>query len=194
VPPRPLFPGAIGATCEHEPATHEVIMSKNAIKGVPALLADARRALGLNQAQLGDLLGSSKRTVQRWETKRAVASPQELATLAAHVHPHDAETAADLAAAIGQTLESLGIVAPPAPPPPPAAPPPPPPPPGPPPMPRDLAVDAVVCVASDALGAMPAAVRGGLLAAFRRARMLGLSCEEVEQALGAAKAEPDVSR
>jgi hypothetical protein len=53
-------------------------------------------------------------------------------------------------------------------------------------MPRELAVDAVVCVASDALGAMPAAVRGGLLAAFRRARQLGLSCEEVEQALGGA--------
>jgi DNA-binding XRE family transcriptional regulator len=167
-------------------------MSKNAIKAIPALLGDARRALGLNQAQLADLVGSSKRTVQRWETKRGLPSSRDLATLAAHVHPHDAETAADLAAAIGQTLESLGIVAPPAPPPPPPAPPPAPPP-GPPPMPRDLAVDAVVCVASDALGAMPAAVRGGLLAAFRRARQLGLSCEEVERALGAApkpEAEP----
>ncbi|HEY8090593.1 MAG TPA: helix-turn-helix domain-containing protein [Polyangiaceae bacterium] len=167
-------------------------MSKNAIKGIPALLGDARRALGLNQAQLAELLGSSKRTVQRWETNRGVPSSQELATLAASVHPHDAETAADLAAAIGQTLESLGIVAPPAPAPPPPAPPPPSPP-GPPPMPRDLAVDAVVCVASDALGAMPAAVRGGLLAAFRRARQLGLSCEEVEQALGALK-PAEVSR
>jgi DNA-binding XRE family transcriptional regulator len=168
-------------------------MSKNAIKGIPALLGDARRALSLNQAELADLLGSSKRTVQRWETKRGHPSSQELANLAAHVHPHDAETAADLAAAIGQTLESLGIVAPPAPPPPPPAPlppPPPPPPPGPPPMPRDLAVDAVVCVASEALGAMPAAVRAGLLAAFRRARQLGLSCAEVEQALGAALKPP----
>jgi hypothetical protein len=53
-------------------------------------------------------------------------------------------------------------------------------------MPRHLAVDAVVCVASEALGAMPNAVRGVLLAAFRRARELGLSCEEVEQALDAA--------
>lgn len=185
---------AIGANDEREPATHEVIMSKNAIKGLPALLGDARRALGLNQAQLADLLETSKRTVQRWETKRADAPSQTLATLAAHVHPHDAETAAELAAAIGQTLESLGLVAPPAPPPPAVAPPPAPAP-GPPPMPRDLAVDAVVCVASDAMGVMPAAVRGGLLAAFRRARQLGLSCDEVEQALaGAAKPEPDGSR
>jgi DNA-binding transcriptional regulator YiaG len=194
MPPRTSSTGAIGATREDEPATHEVIMSKNAIKGIPALIGDARRALGLNQAQLAELLGSSKRTVQRWETKRAPVYPNTLSTLAAHVYPHDAETAADLAAAIGQTLESLGIVAPPAPPPPPPAPPPPPPP-GPPPMPRELAVDAVVCVASDAMGAMPSAVRGGLLAAFRRARQLGLSCDEVEQALGgAAKPEPDGSR
>jgi DNA-binding transcriptional regulator YiaG len=188
------FPVAIGANDELEPARHEVIMPKNTIKGIPALLGDARRVLGLNQAQLADLLGTSKRTVQRWETKRADASSQNLATLAAHVHPHDAETAAELAAALGQTLEGLGLVAPPAPPPPPAAPPPARPP-GPRPMPRELTVDAVVCVASDAMGIMPAAVRGGLLAAFRRARQLGLSCEEVEQALGgAAKPEPEVSR
>jgi DNA-binding XRE family transcriptional regulator len=157
-------------------------MSKNAIRGMPALLGDARRALSLNQAQLAELLESSKRTVQRWETKRGAPYPDTVAKLAAHVHPHDAETAADLAATIGQTLESLGIVVPPPPVPPPPAPLPAPPP-GPPPMPRDLAVDAVVCVASDAMGAMPAAVRGGLLAAFRRARQLGLSCEEVERAL-----------
>jgi DNA-binding XRE family transcriptional regulator len=177
----------IGATREHGPANEELLMPKNAIRAMPALLGAARRALGLNQAQLGDLLGSSKRTVQRWETKRGVPYPDDVAKLAAHVHPRDAETAPDLAAAIGQTLESLGIVAPPPPPPPPPAPLPAPPP-GPPPMPRDLAVDAVVCVASDALGAMPAAVRAGLLAAFRRARQLGLSCEEVEQALEKAAA------
>jgi hypothetical protein len=57
-------------------------------------------------------------------------------------------------------------------------------------MPRHLAVDAVVCVASEALGAVPSAVRGPLLAAFRRARELGLSCDEVEQALDAALRPP----
>ena len=154
-------------------------MSRTAIKGVPALLGDARRALSLNQEQLGELLRSSKRTVQRWETSRGRPSAAELATLAGHVYPVDAEVAAELAEAIGQTLESLGIVAPP----PPPAPPAPPPPPGPPPMPRHLAVDAVVCVASDALGIMPSAARGGILAAFRRARELGLACDEVEKAL-----------
>ena len=178
-----------GATFDHRTAKRASTMSKDAIKGLPALLGDARRALGLNQAQLGELLGSSKRTVQRWETKRSYMSPEERVKLAAHVHPHDAETAAELVATIGQTLESVGIVVPPVPPPPPP-PPPPPAPAGPPPMPRHLAVDAVVCVASEALGAVPSAVRGPLLAAFRRARELGLSCDEVEQALDAALRPP----
>jgi len=44
-PPWPPFAVTTGATHEREPATHEVIMSKNAIKGIPALLGDARRAL-----------------------------------------------------------------------------------------------------------------------------------------------------
>jgi DNA-binding XRE family transcriptional regulator len=164
-------------------------MARTGIRGVPALLADARRALGLTQEQLGTLLSSSKRTVQRWETGRGVPYAWHLAPLAARVHPHDAELAADLAAAAGGTLESLGIVAPPAPPPPPPAPEPATPPPMPP-MPRHLAVDAVVCVASESLGQLPGPVRGALLAAFRRARELGLSCDEVERALGDAVRPP----
>ena len=59
-------------------------------------------------------------------------------------------------------------------------------------MPRHLAVDAVVCVASEAFGVIPSAVRATLLAAFRRARELGLSCEEVEQALEKALKPPPV--
>ena len=33
-------------------------MTKNATKGLPALLGDARRALSMTQAELADLLGS----------------------------------------------------------------------------------------------------------------------------------------
>jgi DNA-binding transcriptional regulator YiaG len=171
-----------GAISADLPAKRATIMTKNAIKGIPALLGDARRALSLTQAELADLIGSSKRTVQRWETSRAHPYPADLTKVAGHVYKEDAELAAEIAATFGQTLVSLGIVAPPAPPPPL----PPPQPAGPPPMPRHLAVDAVVCVASEALGALPGTVRGVLLAAFRRARELGLSCDEVEQALDEA--------
>jgi len=161
-------------------------MSQSATRGIPALLGEARRALTLNQEELGALLGSSKRTVQRLETGRSSPDSQDLARLAAHVHPKDAALAAELARRAGETLESLGIVASaPAP-----AQPSGPQPAAPPLMPRHLAVDAVVCVASDAAGAMPAAIRGVLLAAFRRARELGLSYDEVERALEAALRPP----
>ncbi|HEY8041344.1 MAG TPA: helix-turn-helix transcriptional regulator [Polyangiaceae bacterium] len=147
-------------------------MTIHVIKGAPALLGDARRALMLSQEQLANAIGSSKRTVQRWETNRAHPSTGEMAKVAALVHPQDPAIAAEIAASIGQTLESLGLVPPPPPAPPPL-----------PPMPRHLAVDAVVCVASDALGVTPGAVRAALLAAFRRARELGLAYDEVERAM-----------
>jgi hypothetical protein len=95
--------------------------------------------------------------------------------LATLVFPRDRAIAEELAAAAGHTLESLGLEAAAVV----AAPPPPPP--------SRLVVDAVVCVAADALGATPATVRGALHAAFRRARELGLSLQDVEDAL--AKAE-----
>jgi DNA-binding XRE family transcriptional regulator len=152
-------------------------MTRSVIKGFSMLVGDARRALQMNQEEFANHIGSSKRTVQRWETHRAKPVSSELATIAAKVHPVDANVAAEIAEHLGQTLEGLGIVAPP---PPPGPPPPPPPPP----MPRHLAVDAVVCVASEELGVMASAIRGALRVAFRRARELGLSYEEVERALG----------
>ena len=53
-------------------------------------------------------------------------------------------------------------------------------------MPRHLAADAVVCVAAEVMNVPPAQLRPVLLAAFRRGRELGLTCEEVEMALGGA--------
>ncbi|MGH7297063.1 MAG: hypothetical protein ACRELB_19150 [Polyangiaceae bacterium] len=94
--------------------------------------------------------------------------------LATLVYPHDASLAAQVAAAMGTNLVALGIARPPAPPPPP---PPPPPPAG------DV-VDAVVCAAADAIDVTPREVRPALMAAFTRARRLGLSVVDVEKALG----------
>jgi hypothetical protein len=47
-------------------------------------------------------------------------------------------------------------------------------------------VDTVVCAAAEALGVPPPAVRPALLAAFQRAREVGLTTEDVEQAISAA--------
>jgi transcriptional regulator with XRE-family HTH domain len=137
----------------------------------------SRRALGLSQAQLAHALGSSKRTVARWESGQATLWPEQACELAKLVHPVDSGIAAELADAAGETLESLGLVAPAATP---AAPPP---------LATSLVVDAIVCVAADVLMTTPRTVREALHAAFRRARELRLSVDEVEGALAAPPAD-----
>jgi hypothetical protein len=145
--------------------------------GMPTLLFECRRALHVgSQGALGVLLGSSERTGQRWETGRSHPGHDALAHLATLVYPHDASLAAQVAAAMGTNLVALGIARPPAPPPPPP----------PPPLPAEDVVDAVVCAAAEAIDVTPREVRPALMAAFTRARRLGLSVVEVEKALGKA--------
>jgi hypothetical protein len=152
-----------------------------------ALTLQARRVLHLNQRTLGEFLGLSRRTIQRWDDGRSHLSTQQLVRLIAAVYPRDASLAAQLASYTGSTLEQLGITkpSPPLPPPPPAAPP------APPRPPRHL-TDTVVCAAAEALNVPPPAVRPWLLAAFRRAREAGLRVEDVEAALAEAL-EPAVA-
>jgi hypothetical protein len=154
-------------------------MPTGVIKQKPAYLHDAQRALHMNLEQVGALIGVSKRTAQRMSVGRSDIGKDHFAKLASHVYGVDPELASELARLAGGTLVSLGIVAPP-PPPSPAGPPPPPP------VPRHLAADAVVCVAAESMNVPPAQVRAALLAAFRRSRELGLTCEEVERALGSS--------
>lgn len=117
---------------------------------IAVLLIEARRILGLSQGALGELLGSSRRSGQRWETGPGEPSHPQLHDLARRIHPSDPELAAAIAAEGHATLESLGIVRPQ-------------PPPAPPP---------------------PSTIRPALVAAFVRARKLGLSVDAVERALG----------
>jgi hypothetical protein len=170
---------ATTATLVPTAANREEPMPRPAQRDSYHLMYAAQRALGLTQGETAALVGASKRTAQRWSSRRSPIYADYLAKLAAHVHAHDAALAAELAAAAGQTLESLGIVRPQPPAPPPL-----------PPMPRHLAADAVVCVAAEGMNVSPLAVRGALLAAFKRARELGLSCEEMERALAGAGAAP----
>jgi transcriptional regulator with XRE-family HTH domain len=148
---------------------------------VPLLIA-ARRSLGVSQGKLGELLGSSRHTGQRWESAGSTPMPSQLHDLARMVHPSDPKLAAELAAAGQSSLEALGIVLPA---PPPAAPAPP----AKPPPPLEDVVDAVVCAAAEAIDVLPKAIRPALRAAFARARRLGLTVEEVEKALGGKAAE-----
>jgi transcriptional regulator with XRE-family HTH domain len=134
-----------------------------------ALVARAQAALGMTHREFGEALGSSERTALRWAAGRSSVGVSGLRALARLVHPRDPALANELAGATSETLESLGIVA------------------------QGAAVaadasvlvDAVVCAAADALSMAPSAVRGALLAAFGRARELGLSVGDVEKAIAA---------
>lgn len=149
-------------------------------KDATALLAQSMFALRLTQEELGTLLVASRRTVSRWVTGRSRVSATTLARLAVAVHPTDAALAARLAAESGQTLESLGLVAPlPAAPAPRRAFPP-----------MAFVADSVVCAAAEVMGAPPTVVREALRAAFARAQALGLSVDEVSEALSPPPAPP----
>jgi DNA-binding XRE family transcriptional regulator len=140
------------------------------------LLSDARNKLSMSQRTFGPALGASHRTATRWDAGHAYPAPWELRKLAELLVPVDTALAAEAAAHIGETLESLGLVAPS--PPPTAAPRSTPP--------EDL-VDVVVCAAAEASDVSPRAMRSLLHVAFRRARQVGLTVEQVEQALAPAE-------
>jgi transcriptional regulator with XRE-family HTH domain len=160
------------------------------------LLGRSRLALGVTQNQLAAVLSVARRTIGRWEGREGAPTEEQLCRLARAVHPRDAALALEIANEAGTTLEALGLVAPA--PPAPAAPPPPPvslqaavvgPPPRPFP-PVDLVVDAIVHVSAQALEGQDAGrdpigtVTAVLRAAFARARRLGLTIAEVDEALG----------
>jgi len=149
---------------------------------VRALLEHGRAAIGSSQRELAQIMGSSYRTVQRMQAGQSDPSEAQMARLAAAVHPRDPKIAAQIAAAVGETLESLGIVARPSPPPAsngPALPP------------EDLVpllAEAVVAAAAEVLGISPATMRPALVAALERAVRARLSVEAMHGALTAARA------
>jgi hypothetical protein len=146
---------------------------------------EAQRVLHLNQQQLADLVGSSKRTVQRWVAHRGGLYAHHVTRLAVAVHPRDPELARRLAAILGQTLESLGLVVPPAPAPvaPPAvAVPAPAKPPEPSPL-LPLLVESVVSAAAEALDVSPRVARPAVLAAVERAKAAALTVDDLLAAL-----------
>jgi transcriptional regulator with XRE-family HTH domain len=157
-------------------------MAKKPERSVSHLLSDARRALNMVQREFGSALGASHRTATRWDAGKSVPAEHHLRTLTELLYPVDRALAAEAAAHVGETLESLGLEAPPAPPAPPIAPP------KARPADGDLA-DIVVCAAAEATDVSPRAVRSVLYVAFRRACQLGLTVEAMERAL----APPDTA-
>lgn len=133
---------------------------------MPAVVK-AQLTLLLNQKELGELMGSSQRTVQRWYAGRGWPSPDQLTKLVVAVHPRDPDIARRLAATMGHTLESLGVVAPPV-----QAPA------EPSPL-MPLLVESVVSAAAEALDVSPRVARPAVLAAVERAKAAALTLDDL---------------
>jgi hypothetical protein len=151
-------------------------MTKIARRPIRQVLGDARHMLVMSQREFGYAVGASHRSAVRWDAGEATPAEHHLRRLAGLLYPRDHALAAEVAAAIDETLESLGLEAPPPPPPPPPAP-------SLPTLgPEDL-VEIVVLAAVEHTGAAPAAARQWLHAVFKRACDIGLTTEAAERAL-----------
>ncbi len=154
------------------------------------LLMQAQDALAIDQKDLGDLLGRSRRTLSRYvRSQSAILIPSDWLALARAVYAKDPALAATLASRAGGTLVSLGIG-----------------PPLPPPAPAESAVastslaaptrdqlDLVVFAAAEAANLAPQAVRPVVAAAFARAAAMGVTVEGVSRAMAPVKAKKSSS-
>src|SRR5580698_6103264 len=88
-------------------------MAKRTQRPISLILVEARRALSMSQREFGYAVGSSHRTAARWDAGRSVPSVHNLQVLARLLYPEHRELAAEVADAADETLESLGLEAPP---------------------------------------------------------------------------------
>ena len=158
-------------------------MAKGERRDLRLIVLDSQRALNMSQRQFGVAVGASHRTAVRWAARQSIPAAHNLRNLARLLYPHDRVLAAEVAESIDETLQSLGLEAPPPPEPPPA-----------PTVRAEDLVDVLVLTAVETTGAAPAPMRTLLHAVFKRAREVGLTVETVERALsvaiaGAAKGE-----
>jgi transcriptional regulator with XRE-family HTH domain len=145
---------------------------------------DLRTALSLIDREMADLLGVSRRTIQRLDKDLLGLSAEKFGRAAIAVFPKDRQLATRLAARGNTTLEQLGLVRAPAPQAPAV--------PAPAPAPISPGGAAsVVGAAGDAMNLPPRDLRPVLLAAFSRAHALGLSVEAVKAWLEGGDMSPD---
>jgi transcriptional regulator with XRE-family HTH domain len=168
-------------------------MAKKIRRPIRQVVGEARHALGMSQHDFGYAVGASHRTAVRWDAGQANPAEHNLQKMAELLYPHNPVLAAEVADFADDTLESLGLEAPP-----PAAaavpsgmsaaggpqamfvP-----------RPEDL-VDVVVLAAMEATGSSSAEMRALLHVVFKRAREVGLTMESAEKALRVAESTEGV--
>lgn len=137
----------------------------------------------MSQETFGYAIGSSHRSAVRWDAGQATPAAAHLHTLARLLYPQNRALAAEVADAADETLESLGLEAPPPASPPsavaPAAP-----------RAEDL-VDVLVLKAVEISESPPASMRPLLHAVFQRGCEVGLTMQAAERALRPPAAAQD---
>jgi DNA-binding XRE family transcriptional regulator len=162
-------------------------MESSAPRPFKRVFVYARQALAMNQGQLADAMGVSRRTIIRWQRGYTAPVDFQVRQLAALVREEDDDLADELLAAAsiapepepqqaGAEAAAAPIASPPALAPAPEAPS----------AVPAHAIDAIVCVAADAANMVPRAIRPALRAAFARAAELGVSVEAVARGLADA--------
>jgi hypothetical protein len=120
------------------------------------LIIECQFALRTTQEKLGELLGKSKRTIQRWQDKGCVLLPEQADTLAKALRRTRPDLADQVLALGAKTAASLGRA--------PATP---------------EVIDAILRAAAKAGHTSPKAVRPAVQAAFAKAAEVGVTVNAV---------------
>jgi hypothetical protein len=137
----------------------ETPMPDTSTPALATLLTNAALKAG-GQRALGEIGGASRNTVGQWCMGRSRPLDSSVVTIARWAHPKDPDLASQLLRAVGETLESVGIL------------------PARGPTPKDLA-DVVLCAMAEAGDMSPAALRPVLVKGLERADALGLSLPDL---------------
>jgi DNA-binding transcriptional regulator YiaG len=168
-PPSATIPVACirdhGYVASRAEPNHATMPSADMAGLTSTFVVECRIALGLTQNEFGNILGRTKRTIQRWEDRGPLLIPQEVEALARALHPVRPDLAEKVAVATGTTLHALGI--------------------------RPTAglsadtdpIESVVRAAAEAMGVSGEAIRPAIAAAFARAHAVGLDVQTVAQGL-----------
>jgi transcriptional regulator with XRE-family HTH domain len=125
-----------------------------------ALLVRCQIALGLTQEELGELLGRTKRTIQRWQTSGFEPVADQVETLAHALQPVRPDLAEEVLE-LGRKAAIVAGVTPPA-------------------RPATAEViDAILRAAADAGGTSPEAIRPAIAAAFLEAEEMGVEVRAI---------------